>query len=128
MRKEEKGYRSAVSGFSHVLRGLVYVLLVVILIFLGRTSYVYGYALFNEQAMESSPGTDVTVEIPDGSSTKEIAAILKKNDLIESESLFAMQERFSAYHGKMKAGTYQLNTSETPTQIMAILSGDSPES
>ncbi|MEE3419596.1 MAG: endolytic transglycosylase MltG [Lachnospiraceae bacterium] len=128
MSKKASGYKSAVSGISHVVRALVYVLVFVTLIFLGRTAYVYGYALFNEQAMESSPGEDVTVEIPEGASVKEIAAILRENGLIESENLFEMQERFSAYHGKMKSGSYQLNTSETPTQIMAILSGDTPES
>lgn len=128
MGNQDKTYRSAVFGISHLLKGLVYVLLLVTLIFLGRSAYVYGYSLFNEQAMESAPGTDVTVEIPEGSSVKEIADILKDKGLIESENLFTMQERFSAYHGKMKEGTYQLNTSETPTQIMAILSGDTPES
>jgi UPF0755 protein len=86
-------------------------------------SYVFGYSIFNEQAIASEPGQDVLVEIPEGASTREIADILVKNDLIESGWIFIAQERLSSYHGKLQSGTYLLNTSEKPTEMMRILAG-----
>lgn len=123
--KRRTGYHQAVFGFQKTLSVLLYVLLIVFFIFLGRTAYVYGYDVFNEQSAESSPGHDVTVKIPENASVREISSILKSNGLIRSRSLFELQERLSAYHGELKGGTYHLNTSEKPTEIMAILAGDS---
>lgn len=37
---------------------------------------------------------------------------------------FTIQERMSAYHGQIKAGTYLLSTAYTPTRIIAVLSGE----
>lgn len=125
MTKRRNGYDRAVSGFRKTLTLLIYILLIVFFIFLGRTAYVYGYDVFNEQSAESSPGRDVTVEIPENASVKEIASILKSDGVIKNRSLFLLQERLSAYHGKLNGGTYQLNTSQKPTEIMAILAGDS---
>ncbi len=123
---ENGSYSAAVFGMKTVIRLLLYLLIAVFIIFCGRTAYTYGYALFNEQGMEEAPGTDVAVIIPEGSSVREIGAILEKNGLIENVNLFQLQERLSNYHGKMQAGTYTLNTSQTPTELMAIMSGESP--
>ncbi len=123
--KKRSGYDQAVTGFRRALSVLIYILLIVFFIFIGRTAYVYGYDVFNEQSAESAPGRDVTVTIPEHASVDEISAILKDKGVIRNKSLFKVQERLSAYHGKMKGGTYKVNTSQKPTEIMAILSGDS---
>lgn len=124
-KRRRSGYDQAVSGFRRTLRLLIYALLIVFFIFLGRTAYVYGYDIFNEQSAESAPGHDVTVKIPENASVRDIASVLKSDGVIQNSSLFVVQERLSAYHGKLKGGTFQLNTSQKPTEIMAILSGDS---
>ena len=124
MKKNENREDAAIFGARTTLRLLFYVLVAVVLIFLGRTAYTYGYSVFNEQAMESSPGTDVEVTIPDGASARQVGKILKKNGLIRDVGVFVMQERLSAYHGKMLGGTYTLNTSETADEMLAILAGD----
>lgn len=123
-RRREQGYRNAVFGARTIIRMLIYVLIAVILIFLGKTAYTYGYSIFNETGMEASPGTDVEVTIPDGASVRDIAAILRANGLIAETGVFVLQERLSEYHGELKAGTYTLNTSQTPTEMMAVISGD----
>lgn len=123
--RKKDGYDHAVDGFRGMLRVLLYILLIVFFIFIGRTAYVYGYDVFNEQSAEKSPGRDVTVTVPENASVGEIASILKDKGVIRDKSLFRVQERLSAYHGKMKGGTYKVNTSQKPTEIMAILSGDS---
>lgn len=124
MASADRRYKSAVFGAAAVLKILFYILLAVIIFFLGRTAYIYGYSIFNEQAVEASPGTDVTVEIPEDASAREIGEILKDNGLIENVSVFVLQERLSSWHGEEQAGTYTLNTSETPDEMLEIMSGD----
>lgn len=124
MASGNRRYKNAVFGATAILRGLFYILLAVIILFLGRTAYVYGYSIFNEQAMEASPGTDEEVEIPEDASAREIGNILKEKGLISDVSVFVLQERLSAWHGKEQAGTYTLNTSETPDEMLEIMAGD----
>ena len=122
-KNRDVGYAVALFCAKGVIRILLYVLVAIFFISIARMSYVFGYSIFNEQAIASEPGQDVIVEIPEGASTREIADILVKNDLIESKWIFIAQERLSSYHGQLQSGTYLLNTSEKPTQMMRILAG-----
>ena len=126
-KNRDVGYTVALFGAKGVIRILLYVLVAIFFISIARMSYVFGYSIFNEQAIASEPGQDVLVEIPEGASTREIADILVKNDLIESGWIFIAQERLSSYHGKLQSGTYLLNTSEKPTEMMRILAGKDTE-
>ena len=125
---KNRKYKRTVSGFENMISILMIVLVVVVLIGLARISYVFGYNVFNEQAMAEEPGEDVTVTIPADSSALSVGHILKKAGLIENEWIFMAQERLSAYHDEIKPGTYTLNTSETPTQMMAIMAPEEDES
>jgi UPF0755 protein len=125
---KNRKYKRTVSGFENMISILMVVLVVVVFIGLARISYVFGYNVFNEQAMAEEPGEDVTVTIPADSSALSVGRILKKAGLIENEWIFMAQERLSAYHDEIKPGTYTLNTSETPTQMMAIMAPEEDES
>lgn len=126
-RKKNQTYDQAVFGMKKLTGLLLYILVVVFIIFVGRTAYVYGYQLFNETAPDKEPGREVTVEIPEGASTRAIADILEDNGLIKSKTLFLVQERLSSYHGDLGSGTFRLSTAQKPTEIIAILSGESPD-
>jgi UPF0755 protein len=121
---KESKYRVAVFGAKGIIRILLVVLAIVAIAWIGRTAYRFGYSIFNEQSAEAKPGKDVTVTIPNGATARETADILKENGLITDVNIFLAQERLSAYHGKMKGGTYVLNTSMLPTEMFAVLSGD----
>ncbi len=121
---KDSGYKVAVFGAKGLIRILLYILAVIFIIFVGRTAYVFGYSIFNEQAMEASPGTDVTVLIPEAPTARQVGNVLHGKGLISDVNIFVAQERFSSYHDKLKGGTYILNTSETPTEMMAIISGE----
>lgn len=125
---KNRKYKRTVSGFENMISILMVVLVVVVFIGLARISYVFGYNVFNEQAMAEEPGEDVTVTIPADSSALSVGRILKKAGLIENEWIFMAQERLSAYHDEIQPGTYTLNTSETPTQMMAIMAPEEDES
>jgi len=110
-----------------VFRFLFAAMAVAVIVMLGKAAYTLTYNIFDEQAMEAEPGTDVSVTIPEGATAKEIATILQENGLISNVTIFLGQERFSSYHGELKGGSYILNTSQTPTEMMEILAGVNTE-
>ena len=99
----------------------VYACIIFAVIFVGKSAYDFGYAIFNEVPMAEGEGTDITVVIKDGSSVYQIGKILKKKGLIEDAKVFVVQEKLSNYKDKLQAGTYILNTNMTAEEMMAIL-------
>lgn len=53
----------------------------------------------------------MTVVIPEGSSTYDVAKILKSKGLIDDSLVFFAQEKLSTYKGQMQAGTYLIKYS-----------------
>ena len=103
---------------------LVMLLVVIGLIKLGSFCYDFGYRVFTEGPVEEKPGTDVTGDL----SEYQIGKLLKKEGLIRDANLFYVQLRMSAYHGKLKTGTYTLNTSMTAKDMMVVMAAESEES
>lgn len=107
---------------------LVMLLVVIGLIKLGSFCYDFGYRVFTEGPVEEEPGTDVTVDVTGDLSEYQIGKLLKKEGLIRDANLFYVQLRMSAYHGKLKTGTYTLNTSMTAKDMMAVMAAEFEES
>ena len=110
-----------------VFRIALYVCVAVFIFWAGKTTYQFGYDVFNQQAMSPGDGQEVTVVIPEGSSEYQIGEILEAKGLIKDAKVFYVQEKLSNYKGKLKAGTYLLSTAYTPTRIMGILAGDTEQ-
>lgn len=69
----------------------------------------------------SSASSKVTVEIKSGMNTGQIAELLKNRNIIRSKNMFVF---LAKYHGKaeqLKAGVYELDRSETVSQILKNL-------
>ena len=88
---------------------------------------VGGYYGFNK-AYENSLGptdpgneAEITVEIPEGSSTTAIAQILSGKDLIHSELFFRLHCRRVEYDGQFKHGIYSLNKNMSVDEIAAVI-------
>ena len=107
---------------------LVMLLVVIGLIKLGSFCYDFGYRVFTEGPVEEGPGTDVTVDVAGDLSEYQIGKLLKKEGLIRDVNLFYVQLRMSAYHGKLKPGSYTLNTSMTAKDMMTVMAAVSAES
>ena len=62
-KKKDATYQAAVSGAKGAIRILLYVLLICILIFVGKTAYSFGYLIFYQEpeADTQAEGQDVTV-------------------------------------------------------------------
>ncbi|MCF0132895.1 MAG: endolytic transglycosylase MltG [Blautia sp.] len=103
---------------------VLYVCVILLLYWVGSTTYKFGHDVFNQQPVSPGEGQEITVVIPEGASTYEIGKILKNKGLIKDEKVFLVQEFFSNYHKQMVPGTYLLSTAYTPNRIMGILAGD----
>ena len=107
-----------------VFRIALYVCVLVLLFWAGKTAYNFGYDVFNQHAMNPGAGQEVTVVIPENSSVYDIGKVLETKGLIDNAYVFMVQEFLSNYHGKLQGGTYLLSTAYTPTRIMGIMAGD----
>ena len=66
-----------------------------------------------DRAMSPGEGQQVTVVIKEGASAYKVGKTLEQKGLIKDALAFTIQERMSAYHGQIKAGTYLLSTAYT---------------
>lgn len=90
-------------------------------------AYDFGYRIFAEEPVSPKPGLTMSVAIVEGKSSLEIGEILKEKGLIRDAYLFYLQEMFSTYHKSLQPGVYELNTSMTPEEMMAVMaSGEGP--
>lgn len=122
--KTKKATLTIVSVVAHIL----ITLLVIMLIYRGAMyCYDFGYRIFTDVPMAVEPGTDVTVIVNEGYSTKDIGEILQQNGLISDATLFVFQEKLSEYAGEIKPGVYVLNTSMTTEKMITIMSGNLTE-
>jgi UPF0755 protein len=67
------------------------------------------------------PGLDVTVEIPAGSTAKDIAAILAAQGVVKSALEFETAVRDNQAASRLQAGTYGLETHMDPSEVVAVL-------
>ena len=88
----------------------------------GLKAYDFGYRIFAERPMTLGVGRDVIVTIPEDKNAKQVGDLLKQRGLIRDANLFFCQELLSASHGKIKPGTYTLNTGMTAVQMMEVMS------
>lgn len=67
------------------------------------------------------PGQEVTVEIPSGSSAKDIAAILAAQGVVRSALEFEVAVRNNEAAERLQAGAYELETLMDPAEVVAVL-------
>lgn len=111
-------------GILDTIVKIVFIVIVTMLIIkYAKVAYNYGYHIFNQTAVSSGTGREVTVTISEGDSVGQIADKLAEVGLITDKLLFKLQERFSEYHGMEQSGTYTLSTAMTPDEMLSIMSG-----
>lgn len=116
-----------VSVFSTVFKVVVAIIIVMLVYKWSLTAYEYGQRVFNEPPMTAGDGRTVTIVVEEGDGAKEIGAALENYGLIRDAELFVIQEMLSSYKDKMKPGAYELNTSMTTDEMMAIMSNGAEE-
>lgn len=101
-----------------IIKGLIVVLVILLL---GGIGAKYYYEVNTKPVSTDSEAETVEIEIPDGSSTNKIATILEENNLIRNSNVFRVVSKIKGTDGKLKAGTYNLNTGMTPEEILNSL-------
>lgn len=103
---------------------LVTLLVIVGLVKLGGFCYDFGYRVFTEEPVAAAPGRDVNVQITEEMSEMDIGELLEDEGLVRDRMLFFAQLKLSAYSNKLLPGNYNLNTSMTSKEMMAVLAAE----
>lgn len=98
-----------------------YILYFFILLIIGGIFVARNYYISSLGPMDVENPTVVEIEIPSGSSTNKISEILFDNGLIKNKTIFKYQVKSLNADGKLKAGTYELNTDMDLNKIIADL-------
>ncbi|MDI6693306.1 MAG: endolytic transglycosylase MltG [Anaerosomatales bacterium] len=88
---------------------LATVVLVGILIAVGVPAFT-AYTLLLKPDVRVEAGRPVTVTVPEGSGTADIARILAQAGVVENAQMFRLRARLDGVDGTLKPGTYELAT------------------
>ena len=78
----------------------LYVCVAVLVIWIGKVTYQFGYNVFNQQAMNPGEGQEVTVVIKEDATSYDIAKTLKSKGLIEDTLVSGYRKNFQITVGK----------------------------
>ena len=132
MPKERRDFMNGKYLVGAVIEAVIKVIVIaVVVMFVFRTAttaYDFGYKVFADKPVSVSGGRTITVGIAESESVKDIAQMLEEKGLIEDARLFVVQELLSAYHGEILPGIYDLSTSMTAEEMLAVMSTPAEES
>ncbi len=132
MPKERRDFMNGKYLVGAVIEAVIKVIVIaVVVMFVFRTAttaYDFGYKVFADKPFSVSGGRTITVGIAESASVKDIAQMLEEKGLIEDARLFVVQELLSAYHGEILPGIYDLSTSMTAEEMLAVMSTPAEES
>lgn len=103
------------------------VIFAVIFMFILNTSvkaYDYGFRVFAEEPVSVGEGRTISVIVEKADSVKDIGKMLQEKGLIRDAGLFTVQEFLSEQHGKIQPGVYDLNTSMTSQEMLAVMTAE----
>ncbi|MEL7647089.1 MAG: endolytic transglycosylase MltG [Sedimentibacter sp.] len=105
------------------MRKIIAVLLVAI-IAASAFMLMDNYMEENLEAVDMNDTAEIAVEIPSGSTTSDIAEILKENNLIKNIRVFKYHTEKTGADSRLKAGTYMLSRSMDADELLqALISG-----
>ena len=127
-RKHAKKKQEAAGNAVYTVVKIVVVVLIVMVIYrLGSMAYTYGERIFGEPAMAETPGSDISITVEETDSVRDVAEKLEQAGLIRDAGLFVIQERLVGFKSGLHPGTYTLNTSQMPEEMIEILSASQTE-
>lgn len=105
-----------------LFRVVLTVVIVLGIISMGQTTYRFTRAVFCDAAIEEAPGRTVKIQIKEEVSAKKLAKVLEENGLVENALVFQMQMKLEDFEGTVQPGSYELNTSMSPSSMLKVLS------
>ncbi len=104
-----------------LIKGIILVAGALIIYNIGIYAYKTGYDFMSRPSTDNMAVKDVQITIPKGASTKQIASILKDNNLIHNVYYFLLNAKLSGMDGQFKYGDYVLNTGMDDDALMRTL-------
>jgi UPF0755 protein len=103
-------------------KGTIRFLLLAIIILAVGLFVLYSMLMSNAgKPVDLSNESIIYLEVPSGSSTQKIAALLEENKLIRNAFIFRLQSKITGFDSKYKAGYYSLSQNMTMKDIMQQL-------
>lgn len=104
-----------------VIKAVALIFIVTYVIRGATAAYDYGFRVFAEEPMEAGEGRIISVSVGNGDTAKEVGQMLQDKGLIRDANLFRIQELLSENHGKIQPGIYDLSTSMTAQEMLAVI-------
>ena len=105
-----------------LFRVVLTVVIVLGIIYMGQTTYRFTHAVFGDAAIEETPGRAVKIQIKEEISAKKLAQVLEENGLVENALVFQLQMKLEDFEGTVQPGSYELNTTMSPSSMLKVLS------
>ncbi len=109
------------SGF--ILNVIIYGFIILFAIRMVVFTYDFSYDVFANRPVEVNSEEIIPVQIPEGSSTEEIADVLYDKGLVKYKYSFVLHVQLSDYKGLIRSGNYELSPSMTMDEMLEIMSG-----
>lgn len=110
-----------------IIKAVAFAFIIMYVLRISTAAYDYGYRVFAETPISVGEGRTISVYIEDGDSAKEVGEMLQEKGLIRDANLFRIQELLSEQRGKIKPGIYDLSTSMTAQEMLAVISPEEEE-
>lgn len=108
-----------------VVKVVVFVAIVMFILNTSVKAYDYGYRVFAEEPVSVGEGRTISVIVEEADSAKDVGEMLQEKGLIRDANLFFVQELLSEQHGKIQPGIYDLSTSMTSQDMLAVMAAES---
>ena len=118
------GQKAMLAAGLFIFRLAVFFLVVVGVCRIGKFAYDFCYSIVLDAAVDAEPGRDVSVTLSAGMDTGEVAQLLERKGLVEDAEIFRLQVVLNGYEDSLQTGTYVLNTSMTPKEMMGVMAGE----
>lgn len=107
-----------------IIKVMVFAAIIMFVLNTCVKAYDYGYRVFAEEPVSVGEGRTISVIVEKADSVKDIGQMLQEKGLIRDAGLFTMQEFLSEQHGKIQPGVYDLNTSMTSQEMLAVMAAE----
>lgn len=110
-----------------VIKTAVFAFIVMYIFRISTAAYDYGFRVFAEEPISTDEGRTISVSIEGKQSAKDVGEMLQEKGLIRDANLFVIQELLSEGHGNIQPGIYDLNTSMTAQEMLALIAAKPEE-
>lgn len=122
-----KAQKAMLSVSLFIFRLAIIILVIVGIYRIGEYAYAYCYSIVSDAAVDEAPGRDVRVSLTSDMSAKNVAELLEKKGLVEDARIFQIQLKVNDYEDLLKPGSYVLNTSMAPREMMRVMAGETED-